>query len=90
MRLLCPWTIAEYPGWIRALATLCNVRPRTAERWLYPPHALPRRHALTLARVAEEHAAKAAALAEALRAHAAAIDEQIEQSGLEKVRRRGG
>lgn len=76
VKLIAPWTIAEYPGWERALAEICSVKVSTSRKWYHDTDALPRKHALTLAAICESRAAEFSALAEELRAHAATVPER--------------
>ena len=66
--LLAPWTIEEYPGYRRFMASLCGVAVGTSDRWFYGADRLPRKHALRLAALCEEREAAFAALASELRA----------------------
>jgi hypothetical protein len=67
VRLSFGWKIAEYPGYFRLFAGLCNVSPRTVEDWLRRNKPLPKKHRIRLADVCEDRARQYAALAVEMR-----------------------
>lgn len=64
MTLLVPWTIEEYPGYRKFMASLCDVKVATSDQWLYGARNLPRKHARRFAEVCRQRAEAFAALAE--------------------------
>lgn len=69
LSLIAPWRIAEYPGYLRILASICGVSTKTAEEWLYRDLVLPEKHARTLLALSETRERQFAELSAALRVH---------------------
>ncbi len=84
--LLSPWTIEEYPGYRRFMASLCGVAIRTSDRWFYGADRLPRKHARRLAAICVERAAAYEALAKEFEAWA---DRPVERQSKERNTRGG-
>jgi hypothetical protein len=55
VRLVCRWSIAEYPGWIRAFASALGLEPRTAKAYLMQRNRLPVKHAVRLLELSREY-----------------------------------
>ena len=87
--LVAPWQVYEYPGFRKILGAWTGVSWKTAKEWLYGKRALPRKHAATLAAIAEQRAAEFAALAAELRAIADAPD-QASSKARSRMRKRVG
>lgn len=89
VNLILPWTVEEYPGYLRVLAEICGVSIRTVPHWINGTRPLPLKHCHTLLRIAEQHELDARLIAEELRRQ---ISNHIahEPKGFVKRRKRGG
>lgn len=88
IRAICPWTIAEYPGYLRFLADTCGVGVGSARKWIYGHREIPARHARRLSLLCRERASALVGLADEFDAVAEAR-ERRGRAGLNR-RDRGG
>lgn len=80
-----PWTVDQYPGTFRFLATLLNVSERSAEAYLKTRRGLPKMHARKLAEICEQRIIQFQQLQREFEAIAAAPSQRAL-----KRRKRGG
>jgi len=91
LRLICPWSIAEYPGWQRTYSGLLGLKIGTAQVYLYSPRPLPVKHIRRIAEISREREAAFRALAEDAEAYAAERERTMKPQGLPwSQKKRGG